>query len=359
MNRLLLSALLLITALPAYAAEIAIGGNSVTLSGLIGPDDADAFKDRAKLFPGNATAVLNSPGGNLLAAFAIGEYIRLRGWSTYVSDECDSACALIWLGGVRRLMTPDAKIGFHAASLDGRQTGLGNAALGAYLNRIGLSHAAVTYATQAGPDNITYLTPSEAKRVGIEVSVVAAERDGLIKLAPGELAFTPKAATKQVHAPDLKAGRLQAESEALFLVKYLFSNMSNSAKALTAVYWDSAIYHGKMTSVLNILADKQRFFEIWPTRSYTIRSLAPARCVGDDGIIVECKVSGIVDWEASNPTKKSVGSATFEYVLSPWPLGSWSINEGGQVGLRIAAETGEVLSQQVIDLDRGVHQAIK
>jgi hypothetical protein len=344
-----LATFLLTTASPAFAAEISIGGGAITLTGLIGPDDAETFKLKAQVFPGKATAILNSPGGNLLAALAIGEFVRLRGWSTYVSDECDSACALLWLGGAQRWMTPNAKIGFHAASLDGQETGLGNAVLGAYLNRIGLSREAVTYATQAGPVNITYLTPDEAKHLGIEVSVVGPEGSGHVK-PPGHFASVPKAGAGQTSNPDPKAGRLQAESEASFLVRYLFANTSNNAQTLAAIYWGNIIYHGKTASVANILADKQRFFEMWPSRSYTIRSMTPARCVGDDGIIVECQVSGIVDWEASSPTKKSVGAATFEYALRPWPLGSWSIGEGGQVGLRIAAENETILSQQVVDL---------
>jgi Clp protease len=345
-----LAIFLLTAGSPAYAAEITVGGTAITLSGLIGPDDAETFKVKAQVFPGKATAILNSPGGNLLAAFAIGEFIQLRGWSTYVTGECDSACALIWLGGAQRLMTPNAKIGFHAASLDGQETGSGNAVLGAYLDRIGLSHEAAIYATKAGPINITYLTPSEAKRVGIEVSVVAPEGTGPAKASAGQFAFAPNVVAGQIPNPDLKAGRLKAESEASFLVRYLFANTSNKAQTLTSAYWSNISYYGKMTSVTDVLADKQRFFDTWPARSYTIRSMAPARCPGDDGIIVECQVGGIVDWEVSSPTRKSSGSASFEYTLKPWPLGSWSMTEGGQVGLRIAAENSKVLSHQVIDL---------
>jgi hypothetical protein len=343
MRRGIFTSFFLITALPAYAAEITVGGTAIALNGLIGPDDAKTFQAKANLFPGKATAVLNSPGGNLLAGLAIGEFLRLRGWSTYVSGECDSACAFIWLGGAQRLMTPDAKIGFHAASIDGQQTGLGNAVLGAYLNRLGLSHEAVVYVTQTGPDDISYLTPVEAKRIGIEVNVIGREGGGGPFNPRGQFALTPKAATRQ-------AGYSQAESEASFLVRYLFSNTSNNAQTLTAVYWGYATYHGKMTSVFDIVADKQRFFETWPSRTYTVRSMAPAHCAGDNGIINECQVSGIVDWEATSSTKKSMGSATFEYVLKPWPLGSWSSNEGGQLGLRIASENGRILNHQIVDL---------
>jgi hypothetical protein len=342
MRRGIFASFFLTIALPAYAAEITVGGTAVALNGLIGPDDAETFRTKANLVPGKATAILNSPGGNLLAGLAIGEFLRLRGWSTYVSGECDSACAFIWLGGAQRLMTPDAKVGFHSASINGQETGMGNAVLGAYLNRIGLSHEAAVYVTQTSPDDITYLTPAEAKRFGIEVSVIGREGGGPLNPS-GQSALAPKAATRQ-------AGYLQAESEASFLVRYLFSNTSNNAQTLTAVYWGNATYYGKTTSIFDIVADKQHFFETWPSRTYTIRSMTPARCAGDNGIIVECQVSGIVDWEAASSTKKSMGSATFEYVLKPWPLGSWSLNEGGQLGLRIASENGKILNRQIVDL---------
>jgi ATP-dependent protease ClpP protease subunit len=355
MKRGILAILLLAGASPGCAAEITAGGSAITMSGLIGPDDAEAFKTKAQSFQGKATVILNGPGGNLLAALAIGEFVRLRGWSTYVSGECDSACALIWLGGSPRIMTPDAKVGFHGASVNGQGTGVGNAALGAYLNRIGLSYEAVRYATKAGPDDITYLTPDEAKRVGIEVRVTSAEADGPGRPAFGQLAVAPRPTAR---ITDPNAARLQAEGEASFLVRYLFSNTSNNARTLASAYWDNAVYNGQMISVVDILADKQRFFETWPSRSYTIRSMTPAHCTGDGGVITECRVSGIVDWEASNTARKLVGSATFEYVLTPWPLGSWSISEGGQAGLRIAAESRKVFSSQVVELaDQGAHRA--
>jgi ATP-dependent protease ClpP protease subunit len=342
MRRGIFASFFLTIALPASAAEITVGGAAIVLNGLIGPDDAETFQTKANLFPGKATAILNSPGGNLLAGLAIGEFLRLRGWSTYVSGECDSACAFIWLGGAQRLMTPDAKIGFHSASINGQETGLGNAVLAAYLNRIGLSREAAVYVTQTGPDDITYLTPLQAKRMGIEVGVTGRDAGAPFDQA-GQLAPAPKPTTR-------KAGYVQAESEASFLVRYLFSNTSNNAQTLAAVYWGYANYYGKMTSVSDIVADKQRFIETWPSRIYTIRSMTPAHCGGDNGIIVECQVSGIVDWEASGSTKKSMGSSSFEYVLKPWPLGSWSIDEGGQLGLRIASENGKTLSRKIVDL---------
>jgi hypothetical protein len=51
-----------------------------------------------------------------------------------------------------------------------RSTGVANALLGAYLNRVGLPYSAVVYITQSVPQSITWLSIADAKRLGIEVS---------------------------------------------------------------------------------------------------------------------------------------------------------------------------------------------
>jgi hypothetical protein len=106
-----------------------------------------------------ALATLSSPGGNLFAGLAVGATIHDRGYSTFVAagNECASVCGSIWLGGTRRFLTPSSKLGFHAAfnSKTGQETGEGNAILGAYLSRLGLTYAAIAYVTKAGPADAT------------------------------------------------------------------------------------------------------------------------------------------------------------------------------------------------------------
>ena len=106
----------------------------------------------------------------------MGKLIRLRNYATVVPNntQCLSACALAWLGGTERYMGSTARIGFHAAYLrtTGQETGAGNALLGAYLSQIGLSEAAIFYIAQAPPTSMTLLTIADAKRFGIDVSVL-------------------------------------------------------------------------------------------------------------------------------------------------------------------------------------------
>jgi hypothetical protein len=176
MKRAILSALLLSAALPSYAAEVVVGGKPglpvIGINGDIEGNDADRFQDLSSTL-NNAVVLLRSRGGEMAPAVRIGEMIKAKGYTTIVKDYCASACALIWLAGSKRLMTPTAHIGLHQAyNVTGQADGAGNAILGSYLTRLGLSYSAIAYATQARPNDMKWLTVDDAKRVGIPVIVV-------------------------------------------------------------------------------------------------------------------------------------------------------------------------------------------
>jgi hypothetical protein len=148
----------------------------ITLSGQMEESDGEQFRAAVAIYP-KAIVAFQSPGGSLNAGIEIGTQIRLRNYMTLVPAgvQCASACALAWLGGTKRLMEPGALIGFHAASRQENgqtiETGVGNALLGAYLNKLGLPDRAVVFITQAHPDDITWLTLADAEREGIDVSL--------------------------------------------------------------------------------------------------------------------------------------------------------------------------------------------
>jgi SPOR domain len=171
---------LLAVANTGHAANISVvslGPNKpslVTISGTIDLADKDEFL--RKIGPlANAIVAFESDGGNLIAGLQIGETIRLKNFATLVPDKarCASSCALAWLGGTRRFMGPQAQVGFHAA-YDGQThqvTSTGNALVGAYLNKIGLPYSAVVYITSASPESVSWLSKSDAEKLGIEVSL--------------------------------------------------------------------------------------------------------------------------------------------------------------------------------------------
>ncbi len=59
---------------------------------------------------------LDSDGGSLSEGFRIAMLVHQKQIATYVSGECDSACAFIFLAGAKRYVAPDAKIGVHSVS---------------------------------------------------------------------------------------------------------------------------------------------------------------------------------------------------------------------------------------------------
>jgi hypothetical protein len=165
----------------ANAAEIThayrgIDAVDVTISGKIEEGDVQRFNDvqraiQAKLSEKNITVMLNSPGGHIGTALSIARIVREMKWSTWVNadDECNSACAMIWLGGVKRGATEKSLIGFHGAydTATKNESGSANAVVGAFYKEIGLSDDAIYFLTMAPPDMAIYLTEESTKKYSI------------------------------------------------------------------------------------------------------------------------------------------------------------------------------------------------
>ncbi len=153
-------------------------GVFITIEGHIDINDDDKFNTIILALPTSTKKLvkLNSLGGIGIAGLIIGGAVRNYQLNTYVAsgDTCTSACADIWLGGVKRYAGQSSRIGFHSAyNAETHQvTGPLNALSGAYYARIGLNYDAIIFATKAGPDQIAWLTFEEAKRIGIEYTLV-------------------------------------------------------------------------------------------------------------------------------------------------------------------------------------------
>jgi hypothetical protein len=114
---------------------------------------------------------LMSNGGAIGPAMQIGELIRKRGMLTFVPADrtCASACALIWVAGWLRTVGDTPQIGFHAAYDEdtGRESGSGNALMGAYLRDLEVGYEAIHFMTHKGPTSLEWLTPELAKEVKV------------------------------------------------------------------------------------------------------------------------------------------------------------------------------------------------
>lgn len=157
--------------LPGYANVM------ILMNGAVTEGDALRFANTVETLGGaHATLNVSGPGGVVNEALDIGAQVQEHRFATMVSSqtECYSACALIWLAGPRRYISPDSVIGVHAAfrSSDddtAEESGVANARIGAFLNTIGLPLDAITYITTAPPDATLPITPAIARNLGIEV----------------------------------------------------------------------------------------------------------------------------------------------------------------------------------------------
>jgi hypothetical protein len=327
--RILAFALLLVVAIDARAANISVVPPEGTKPALIAIqgnfefEDADKFTKSVAPFQ-NAIVVFESDGGNLIAGLHIGRLIHQKKFSTFVPANlrCASACAIAWLGGVRRFMGAGARIGFHAA-FDARskqESGAANALVGAFLKEIGLDYPAVFYITQAPPQSMTWLSMEDAARLGIQVTLLESPT---ARPRPSEGSARPS--------------DVQMKNRALSIVAALFRKWSESNETdwIAGIYAEKVSYYGSVADRDAVVADKIRFTERWPERRYRLRFESfDIQC---DEASARCKVEGIVDWQTRNSERSETrsGAANFVYVIAFSPN-----------AFRILSETGGVLRQQ-------------
>ena len=104
----------------ARAMEFNAVGETLVLSGAV--DESDLVRLRNQVAGAHYKLVLlhQSPGGDLFNGYQIANWIRSENLATAVSGKCESACALIFLGGVQRSFSDgrpigDTMVGLHGA----------------------------------------------------------------------------------------------------------------------------------------------------------------------------------------------------------------------------------------------------
>jgi hypothetical protein len=158
---------------PATAAEIKfIGSDIISVSGRIEAGDHLTISRivLAKM-PDSTTIVLNSGGGFGNAGFLIGRAIRNRGLATKIpaGARCDSACALIWLAGVRREIDCQARIGLHAPRISRtfEPTEPGDKLMADYMAEMGAPKEMIDLALQTDLASVTYVDHAQLRRWGL------------------------------------------------------------------------------------------------------------------------------------------------------------------------------------------------
>lgn len=165
--------------------EIALGtGGELRLTGSIDVGSAERFAAEIEARGEYVqTVVLDSPGGSVVDALAIGSLIHDNGLATKVAagSLCASSCPIIFASGATRIASPDAAIGVHqiyAAALSGdpqnalRVAGSAmsdaqttTADIISHLTKTGVDPAMWLPALQTPPDRLYYFSPEEMTRL--------------------------------------------------------------------------------------------------------------------------------------------------------------------------------------------------
>jgi len=316
---------------PAHSAEITVKKaaelNIIRFDGGIVPEDVQRFEEVASIYAGRynekTIVLLDSPGGKVVPGLRIGEIIRASGFATAVTNGamCSSACAMIWLAGTERLVGSAAKVGFHAAYTgsgdDVRVSGQGNAFIGAYLAKLGLSYEAIALATSADPTAMRWLTPEDAKQAGIRV-----------RLIPDSDPEPPRPSVP----PTVDGTPAERQAKNVVQAYYAYwSRSGTNVEALASYYPETAMFYGTRQSREQVMIEKRKFSVRWPVRNYTVKGPTLfAQCADT------CSVTGVVEWDVSSQERgaRSVGTANF--VLK--------IALDGTGGGVILSENGSVLS---------------
>jgi hypothetical protein len=172
------AACVLAAAVSAQAATISArpnaSGTQILIRGVIMPGDERQFRTVAAATSGDVVVMLNSSGGSVGAAIAIGRTVRSYNFTTLVGRgaSCASACPLIWLSGRSAMIQQNSRLGFHAAAVDGQYSPEATALMARHLRMIGLTSEQIEYIVGTKPPKIRWVTEVDALALSIGSHVV-------------------------------------------------------------------------------------------------------------------------------------------------------------------------------------------
>ncbi|MDO9561517.1 MAG: hypothetical protein Q7J60_07860 [Bradyrhizobium sp.] len=158
-----------------------VGGGKLIATGTITPGISEAFAaEVGKRRDYIKTVVLNSPGGSVTDALAMGRLIRESKFATEVEagKYCASSCPLMFAGGIERRAGDKAAIGVHqVAALGSAEPGLSrnemsvaqniSARCQRYLGEMGIDLQVWVHAMETPHDRLFIFKPDELKSLNI------------------------------------------------------------------------------------------------------------------------------------------------------------------------------------------------
>jgi hypothetical protein len=205
-----------LTPLPQPAGAMAkpmtfelVGGGRLIATGAITPGISEAFAaEVGKRGDYIKTVVLNSPGGSVTDALAIGRLIREKKFATEVEagKTCASSCPLAFAGGVERRAGDKAAIGVHQVAAIRPANGAAprdemdaaqriSARCQRYLGDMGINLQAWVHAMETPHDKLFIFKPDELKSLNIVTTgaTPAPAAAAPASVSPASSSFAPKA----------------------------------------------------------------------------------------------------------------------------------------------------------------------
>ncbi|WP_410217257.1 hypothetical protein [Paracoccus sp. (in: a-proteobacteria)] len=160
--------------------DFTVSGESIRLTGQIAPGDADRFATWLEQNrPTETQVALDSSGGSVSDALAIGRTIRAAGYDTQVENGavCLSACPYILAGGAARQVKPGGVVGVHQhyfgqstilpAFMAVKDLQRAQAGVMDYLTQMGVNLRLMTYALRTPPEEINILDSDLMAELGL------------------------------------------------------------------------------------------------------------------------------------------------------------------------------------------------
>jgi hypothetical protein len=167
------------TKLPPYEIRVLPGGREVEFSGGIRAGSEKELERILRAVPRVKVLHVNSIGGRIREAERMAELVRMKGLTTYTSEECLSAATLVFIAGKERVVSSRARIGFHQGWFPGmteQQRRASNEALRKTMLLAGVSDEFITHVLATPHESMWYPTKQEMRQAGVITSESFGER---------------------------------------------------------------------------------------------------------------------------------------------------------------------------------------
>jgi len=101
-----------------YELKSTSNGKTLSIKGTIELGITRNVRAFLEINPAISSVTLNSAGGNIYEARGLANLFKTNNLATHIDESCTSACTLAFIGGNKRTLSDEAKLGFHQYRID-------------------------------------------------------------------------------------------------------------------------------------------------------------------------------------------------------------------------------------------------